>query len=417
MSDVDAVVVGAGPAGTASAILLAAAGWRVMLVEQHPYPRQKVCGECLTPAGLALLHDLGVGERVLEHAGPELTHVGWMSQRPTLIAALPPCTVGPHRYGRALGRDTLDSLLLARAAALGVDVLQPAKVRRIDAMAGGFRSEIKWNGNDRTRSAESTSTVHSRYVIDAHGSWEPAPAGAPVARSVQRGSDLFGFKASFRDAQLRAGLLPVLSFKGGYGGIVVAEGGRLTLAGCIRRDTLQAWRSQRPGTSAGLAMEEYLRASCLGIREALDGAKRLDAWLTVGPLRPGIRTTRNTGALLVGNAAGELHPLIGEGMSMALQSAFLLTDLLTRHGARDTDPAEARLRRAYDDAWRRLFMPKMRVAAAYAHLAMRPAAARSAGMVLRRFPRVLTVAARWAGKSHEPAVPRGVRLSLQSGTL
>src|SRR6266849_1374263 len=44
--DCDALVIGAGPAGTASAILLAQAGWHVIIVEQHTYPRRKVCGEC-----------------------------------------------------------------------------------------------------------------------------------------------------------------------------------------------------------------------------------------------------------------------------------------------------------------------------------------------------------------------------------
>src|SRR3981189_1969297 len=46
--DCDALVIGAGPAGAASAILLAQAGWRVIIVEQHTYPRRKVCGECIT---------------------------------------------------------------------------------------------------------------------------------------------------------------------------------------------------------------------------------------------------------------------------------------------------------------------------------------------------------------------------------
>jgi 2-polyprenyl-6-methoxyphenol hydroxylase-like FAD-dependent oxidoreductase len=392
MSGVDAVVVGAGPAGAASAILLTASGWRVMLVEQHSYPRQKVCGECLTPAGLALLDDLGVGARVLECAGPELTQVGWMSQRPTLIAALPPCLDGPHRYGRALGRDTLDALLLARAAALGVEVVQPAKVRRVDAIAGGFRSEITASRGGGGRGAGSTRIIESAHVIDAHGSWEPAPAGSAGARYTQQRNDLFAFKASFCDAQMAPGLLPVLSFDGGYGGIVVAENGRLTLAGCIRRDTLHAWRLQRPGISAGLAMETYLRASCRGIRDALQGAKRLDSWLSVGPLRLGLRATPQEGPFLVGNAAGEMHPLIGEGMSMALQSAFLLTDLLRRHGPSATDSQQTRqLRRTYNEAWRRL---------------------------LCRFPQVLTAAARWAGKSRVPRVPRvAVPLLIQSGTL
>ena len=51
----DAVVIGAGPAGTAAAILLTLAGWRVMVVEQHAYPRRKVCGECIGAGNLSLL--------------------------------------------------------------------------------------------------------------------------------------------------------------------------------------------------------------------------------------------------------------------------------------------------------------------------------------------------------------------------
>ena len=64
--DADALIIGAGPAGAATAILLAQAGWQVILVEQHAYPRQKVCGECLTAGGLALLDELGVGAQVRE---------------------------------------------------------------------------------------------------------------------------------------------------------------------------------------------------------------------------------------------------------------------------------------------------------------------------------------------------------------
>jgi 2-polyprenyl-6-methoxyphenol hydroxylase-like FAD-dependent oxidoreductase len=76
-ADADALVIGAGPAGAAAAIFLAQAGWHVVLVEQSVYPRQKVCGECLTAGGLAVLDELGVGAQVREHAGPELRDIGW----------------------------------------------------------------------------------------------------------------------------------------------------------------------------------------------------------------------------------------------------------------------------------------------------------------------------------------------------
>jgi 2-polyprenyl-6-methoxyphenol hydroxylase-like FAD-dependent oxidoreductase len=418
---VDALVIGAGPAGSATALLLAAAGWRVALVEQHAYPRQKVCGECLTPGGLALLDALGVGGPVLERAGPAITRVGWMGDAPAVMADLPSGS-GPHRHGRALGRDLLDAILVSRAHARGVQVLQPARVRSVRGSLGNFTGEIEWHRDRRGAGPiRASSEIRCSIVVDAHGSWEPGPRGTcHTARAMPRGSDLFGFKSSFHDTKLPPGLLPVLAFEGGYGGLVVAERGRLTLAGCIRRDTLQAWRAQRRGESAGTAMEEYLRRSCRGVRDALDGAHRAAPWLSVGPLRPGIRASSHEGVFLVGNAAGEMHPLIGEGMAMALQSAFLLADQLTRSGARASagagDPGWARrTARSYETAWRAAFMPKWRLAAAYAHLAMRAPLARPAAALLERFPRILTAAARWAGKSRVPTIPS--RLASPSGTL
>jgi len=59
----DALVIGAGPAGAAIAILLARAGWEVILVEQDPYPRGKVCGECIAAGSLSLLDEAGCRRR------------------------------------------------------------------------------------------------------------------------------------------------------------------------------------------------------------------------------------------------------------------------------------------------------------------------------------------------------------------
>jgi 2-polyprenyl-6-methoxyphenol hydroxylase-like FAD-dependent oxidoreductase len=115
----DALVIGAGPAGTSTAIWLANAGWDTTLVEQHCYPRRKVCGECIAAGNLGLLDALGVGAAFRRMAGPQLERVGWMGADETVIAELPPCLEGPAFFGRALGRDRLDELLLQRAKALG----------------------------------------------------------------------------------------------------------------------------------------------------------------------------------------------------------------------------------------------------------------------------------------------------------
>jgi len=398
--DADALVIGAGPAGSATAILLAQAGWRVLLVEQHAFPRQKVCGECISAGSLALLDALGIGGEFRRVAGPELTRVGWIGSRHTIEADFPRCHGGTYAYGRALGRDVLDALLLARASAVGVTVMQPARVEHLRGGPGNFLCDIVGPGRENRR----TRAVHA--VIDAHGSWQAGPRieaddvrRAP-SRAPRRDSDLFAFKARYRNSGLAGGLLPVVAFDGGYGGLVVAEGGLTTLACCIRRDALRACRTALPGASAGEAVSQHLCRSCPELRGYIDIGQIDGSWLGVGPIRPGIRVADRIDLFRVGNAAGETHPLIGEGISMALQSAFLLAGQLSGHAAAALGRCSTEtLNRRYAAAWRARFAPRLGVAKAYAHAAMRPAVALPLQALLTSWPSLLTRAARWAGKA------------------
>ena len=68
--DYDAIIVGAGPAGTTAAILLASAGWSVALIEKQAFPRRKVCGACISASNLPLLATLGLGDTFAQLAGP-----------------------------------------------------------------------------------------------------------------------------------------------------------------------------------------------------------------------------------------------------------------------------------------------------------------------------------------------------------
>jgi menaquinone-9 beta-reductase len=410
--DADALVIGAGPAGASTAIRLVQAGWSVILVEQHEYPRQKVCGECIAAGNLELIDELGIGQEFRQFAGAELREVAWMSASATLVAPFPACTTGPYRFGRALGRDILDSLLLKRARAVGVRILQPTKVRAVDGTLGRFQCRIEQQHAALAAShrPRGTTVISAAIIIDAHGSWERGPIfstarGAQQERVSRRGSDLFAFKARFHGTTLLPGLLPVLAFAGGYGGIVVSDGGQTTLACCMRRDALHTYRALTPGAAA-IAVETTLRRSCGGVREALEAARRDGSWLSVGPIRPGIHLSAPCGVFRVGNAAGESHPLIGEGISMAMQSAKLLAGQLTQQPASAIDARRAMLLQAgYVRAWNQQFAPRMRLAAMYAHLAMRPRLSASLSVLLRRWPWLLTEAARFAGKAHNAINP------------
>lgn len=398
----DAIIIGAGPAGSAAAILLASAGWSVALVEKQTFPRRKVCGECVAASNLDLLEALGVGVAFNDAAGPPLRRVALMHRGDTVIAGLPAASHPRHPWGRALGRETLDTLLLARARAAGAHVFQPWAVKTLEGGAGA------WCCGLRAVDSVAALSLRAPVAIAAHGSWESLPSERPRRRGARSGADLLAFKASFRNAALEAGLLPVLSFDGGYGGMVLAGDGVTTVACCVRRAHLEAWRRALPGSSAGDVVEAMLRRECTGVQQALLHASREGPWLSAGPLDPGVRVSANDEMLRIGNAAGEAHPIIGEGMSMALQSAWLLCAQLLRSERRAELSAKAWQRevsRIYCAQWRHHFAPRLRLASAFAELAMRPRGAAALMMLTRRWPGLLTLGARWGGKTRCATAP------------
>lgn len=388
----DVIVVGAGVAGSSCAILLAEAGWKVAVVEKRNFPRRKVCGECIAATNLALLDRLGVGDAFAELAGPELERVGLYVGEEMLSADLPRFADALRPWGRALGREQLDSLLLGRAAALGARVWQPWTVRRITRRNGLHASEV-------VRRPRESALLEAPVVIAAQGSWESAPH-AGRRRVPKHEGDLLGFKANFSGADLAPGYLPVLAFEGGYGGMVIAERGRLTLACCIRRSRLRAYRDERPTLGAGAAVQALLGESCRGVRRALAAAELSGPWLAAGPLRPGMRALwREPTGFVVGNAAGEAHPILGEGISMALQGSWLLCRHLIDAGERLREgESQTAVARSYARNWRRRFVGRVRWAALFAHLAMRPNVALASLPLLGCWPGLLTLGAHLGGK-------------------
>jgi flavin-dependent dehydrogenase len=409
----DAIIIGAGPAGASAAILLASAGWSVVLVEKQNFPRRKVCGECIAASNLPLLDALGIGSEFKAQAGPELRQVAMMRGARTVYAELPAADHPKHAWGRALGRETLDTLLLARARDVGVVVLQPCSVQNIGGAIGKHECTVRMAGSQRQM------ILKAPVAILAHGSWEPLPAARAEARKLRKNNDLLAFKANFRGALLPAGLLGVLAFKGGYGGIVLGDDGLVTLACCIRVDRLEALRHTAPGLSAGDIVEAMLKRECAGVAEALGTATRCGAWLASGPLAPGVRLQPNDTVFRIGNAAGEAHPIIGEGMSMALQSAWLLCAHLIRArpepGFADDAAWQRQVHTKYASEWRRHFAPRLGLAAAFSHVAMRPAISRALFTVLKYWPSLLTRGAAWGGKI-ECAADAAMVTELSKGT-
>jgi flavin-dependent dehydrogenase len=382
----DALVIGAGPAGATAALLLARAGWSVAIVEKAAFPRRKVCGEYISATTWPLLRDLGVGDALDRHAGPPVHRVGLFAGESVIDAPMPPMSEAPEVRGRAIEREVLDAALLDRAARCGAQVWQPFSVERLRGTEGDFHADLV-HALDK-----STTALHARLVIAAHGSWEHGELPTQVTRQPARASDLFGFKAHFTGASLEAGVMPLVLFPGGYGGMVHTGRGRVSFSCCIRRDALAACRARRRGLAAGEAVVAHVADACRGVRESLAAATLAGSWLSSGPIRPGIRRRARGGIFAVGNAAGEAHPLVAEGISMAMQSAWLLCESLLR--SRESAATD------YAASWRRHFAARVRASSAFAALTTSPATAAASVAFMRRVPAMLTWGARWSGKAH-----------------
>jgi len=395
----DAAVIGGGPAGSATALMLARAGWAVALIEKSRFPRPKVCGEFISASSFPLFAELGLLEDVRGFAGPEVRRVGIFAGETVSASDMPPVSGPFGKWGRALGREHFDLLMLQAAIRAGAHLWQPFRVTDFEPLNQGWRCAV----SHVTNSASSASLLAST-IVAANGSWEKSP-WLPDCTAPHKASDLLAFKAHFDGADLALDLMPLLVFPGGYGGMVWSDAGRVSLSCCISRKTLNQCRKSEE--RAGDAVLRHLLHSCSGLASTLKRAKLQDVWLSAGPIRPGIRTGFANGLFRVGNAAGEAHPIIAEGISMAVQSAWLLCRRLiseqdSLHGA----SILADVGRAYAASWRAHFASRIHAAAVFAHTLKRPESAAFALALPKRFPALLTFCAALSGKTKQiPIAP------------
>jgi flavin-dependent dehydrogenase len=392
MSRFDALVVGAGPAGATAALLLARRGASVAIVEKAAFPRRKVCGEFISATTWPLLRNLGIEDRLEGRIGPPVRRVGLFARDAVISSPMPAPQAGGNAWGHAVEREHLDAALLESAARSGVRIWQPFSLEQLEGDAGNYRATVS-DGDGRT------SSIAAKLVIAAHGSWERGAMPTQPSRSPQRASDLLGFKAHFNESRLPQGLMPLVLFPGGYGGMVHTGESRVSFSCCIRRDVLAACRKVHAGLGAGEAVIAHVTQSCRGVREALAGAARDGPWLSAGPIHPGIRPRARDGIFVVGNAAGEAHPLVAEGISMAIQSAWLLCERLAAAGDLSRAEALAAAGREYSRAWRRQFAGRVFASSAFAALTVSPWSAGASAAVLQKAPAILTLGARWSGKA------------------
>jgi geranylgeranyl reductase family protein len=319
----DAVVVGAGPGGSIAALVLARAGARVALVDRSEFPRDKACGDLIGPRGVQILQELGV--RVPEFGrGSDMVIVGPSGGRARL-PAFPGRTYADH--GVIVPRRVLDDVLRTEAIAAGATPIT-ARIVAADRSADGSLDILTSSDGMRLR---------GRVVIGADGALSPI---AHVAGMLDREAALWGFAIrGYVAAHVPLPLLALLDRKPGrifpgYGWLFPGADGRANIG-----IGLALKRRSRP--AAGLhedlvGLSERLRASGDLPARSMPGPV-IGGWLRMGGIGSPVAAHN---VLLVGDAAGLVNPLQGEGIAPAMVSGRLAAEAVVAEAA-SAHPASA----------------------------------------------------------------------------
>jgi geranylgeranyl reductase family protein len=298
----DAIVVGAGPAGSVCAATLARAGRKVLLLDRAKFPRDKVCGDCLNPAVWPVFDRLGLRERVraLPHRiAREIAYRG--------IGGVELRFPVPHEDEIVVKRRDLDQLLVQRAVECGAEFRDGVAVTRVTT---GWRVETDHG------------EFHAPILIAADG--RNSTISRLTGRMPVASRERVAIQRHCPRPEGHGDSVRMLFYPGGYGGTARVGAEEINLCLVANPKNLERVRAQ--------AEQEF------GVGE----------WRTIAPLsRPDATDLASDGLFLIGDAARVVEPFTGEGIYYAMRSGELAAEAIV-----EGDGAEAAYRRSHAEMYR-----------------------------------------------------------------
>jgi menaquinone-9 beta-reductase len=321
MDDWDALVIGAGPAGAAAGYWLAEAGHRVLVVEKKRFPRDKTCGDGLTPRAVAQLEGMGLAERLAGHQ--RFDGLRSIAHGVTLELEWPEHPRFPS-YGYVVRRRDLDEMVAEQAVKAGATLRSGTEAVAPLVDGGVVRGAVL-----RERDAGTTREARARYVIVADGSNSRfgRALGAARDRTYPLGMAVRGYFESPRhDDPWIESHLDIRDKHGnhlpGYGWIFPVGDGTVNV-GVGLLSTFAGWKH----VNTSHLMDAFCETapSYWGISPETSCGPP-----TGGKLPTGLSVTPKVGPtwLTVGDAAGSVNPFNGEGISVAYETGRMAAEVV-----------------------------------------------------------------------------------------
>jgi len=348
--ETDVLVVGAGPGGSAAAYHLARHGIDVTVVEKAAFPREKVCGDGLTPRSVKAIQDMGVD--TTDPGFEKVIGLRTHARRTTIQLPWPDLTSFPP-YGLVMPREGFDHLLAQRAVKAGARLMERTEAvapRFVDGYVAG--ATVRPAGE---RDAEPTE-IRARFVLAADGAASRFATPAGVTRDPKKPLGIAArryFRIDYHPGpwieswlDLRDGdlLLP------GYGWLFPVAGGRINLgAGLL--NTFSNFKD----VSAQHLFDAF--AQMLPPEWGI-GEETAEGRVLSGPLPMGLNRTPQAvpGLLLVGDAAGAVNPFNGEGIAYAIETGEIAAELVHEALITDRPAVTMQYPRVLEDTYGAYFM-------------------------------------------------------------
>ncbi len=349
----DVAIVGGGPAGLACAIEAAQRGLRTVLFERRTIPSDKACGEGLMPAGVRALDRLGVRGLLSPRDASPFLGVRYLQEDGSQAEGLlpPPGGLGVRRIALA-------GALALRAHAAGAELRDRVEVRGHLRTVGGVIV------------ATSVGPVQASVLVAADGLTSPLRR-AEKLDAPSAGPRRFGMRRHFQVAPW-APFVEVHFAEDAEAYVTPAGAGRVGVA--------FLWDERR---LSGKVSFEGVLARFPALEERLAGAKADSLLRGAGPLLRRSRAQVADRFVLLGDAAGYVDAITGEGLSLALQSASILGELLPSAIARG---ASTWALRPYERDYQRAYRRYAWLARALVELSAHPGARRRVVRLLGEHP-------------------------------
>jgi flavin-dependent dehydrogenase len=314
--EVDVLIAGAGPAGSATASFLANAGQSVLVVERSAFPRDKPCAEYMSPEAVRILNRIGVVAALRKAGAMELEGMKVTAcQGATAHGLFARARHRPFRpTGLAMPRRILDHELALAARVAGADLRERVSVEELVMDEGAVAGALVRDHSGRRHQ------VRARLTVGADG------LRSTTARRLGRRSHgrprRVAFVAHMTGVEGLSGSAELHFGRQGYMGLNRIGPDLTNVAVVVPKDLAAAARGR-----AGDFFLERL-AEFPGVRDRLAASRLVRPVMVTGPFAASSQRVAAPGCLLVGDAADFYDPVTGDGIYSALRGAELIADIL-----------------------------------------------------------------------------------------